>query len=85
MTGTSQQNNKSPQVHIPAASAAGNTSVSVTLDPQAQLESDKRAVYRSVLGRVCTLIWTQIPTRFLPEKACRGFVFNHCPVSVSAW
>lgn len=46
MTGTSQQNTKTPQVHIPAASAAGNTSVSVTLDPQAQLESDKRAVYR---------------------------------------
>lgn len=48
MTGTTQQNTKTPQVHIPAASAAGNTSVSVTLDPQAQLESDKRAVYRSV-------------------------------------
>nr|XP_040037839.1 homeobox protein PKNOX2 isoform X2 [Gasterosteus aculeatus aculeatus]XP_040037840.1 homeobox protein PKNOX2 isoform X2 [Gasterosteus aculeatus aculeatus] len=45
MTGTTQQNTKTPQVHIPAASAAGNTSVSVTLDPQAQLESDKRAVY----------------------------------------
>lgn len=48
MTGTTQQNTKTPQVHIPAASAAGNTSVSVTLDPQAQLESDKRAVYRLV-------------------------------------
>ncbi|KAK9536032.1 hypothetical protein VZT92_005852 [Zoarces viviparus] len=45
MTGTTQQNPKTPQVHIPAASATGNTSVSVTLDPQAQLESDKRAVY----------------------------------------
>ncbi|XP_014841545.1 PREDICTED: homeobox protein PKNOX2 isoform X1 [Poecilia mexicana] len=45
MTGTTQQNSKTPQVHIPAASAAGNNSVSVTLDPQAQLESDKRAVY----------------------------------------
>lgn len=48
MTGTTQQNTKTPQVHIPAASAAGNSSVSVTLDPQAQLESDKRAVYRLV-------------------------------------
>lgn len=48
MTGTTQQNTKTPQVHIPAATAAGNTSVSVTLDPQAQLESDKRAVYRFV-------------------------------------
>nr|XP_020469175.1 homeobox protein PKNOX2 isoform X3 [Monopterus albus] len=45
MTGTTQQNTKTPQVHIPTATAAGNTSVSVTLDPQAQLESDKRAVY----------------------------------------
>lgn len=53
MTGTTQQNTKTPQVHIPAASAAGNTSVSVTLDPQAQLESDKRAVYR----------WVQSPFR----------------------
>lgn len=51
MTGTTQQNTKTPQVHIPAASAAGNTSVSVTLDPQAQLESDKRAVYRLVLSQ----------------------------------
>ncbi|GLD47257.1 homeobox protein PKNOX2 isoform X2 [Lates japonicus] len=49
MTGTTQQNVKTPQVHIPAATAAGNTSVSVTLDPQAQLESDKRAVYRHPL------------------------------------
>lgn len=62
MTGTTQQNTKSPQVHIPAASAAGNTSVSVTLDPQAQLESDKRAVYRSVLRRVWALISTQVTT-----------------------
>ncbi|KAF6738542.1 Homeobox protein PKNOX2 [Oryzias melastigma] len=46
MTGTTPQNNKTTQVHIPAASAAGNSSVSVTLDNQTQLESDKRAVYR---------------------------------------
>lgn len=46
MTGTTQQNSKAQQVHITASSAAGNTPVSVTLDPQAQLESDKRAVYR---------------------------------------
>ncbi|KAJ3588753.1 hypothetical protein NHX12_009607 [Muraenolepis orangiensis] len=46
MTGTTQQSSKTPQVHIPAASAAGSTPISVTLDPQAQLESDKRAVYR---------------------------------------
>lgn len=55
MTGTTQQNTKTPQVHIPAASAAGNTSVSVTLDPQAQLESDKRAVYRLVQSPISSL------------------------------
>lgn len=78
MTGTTQQNTKSPQVHIPASSAAGNTSVSVTLDPQAQLESDKRAVYRSVLRHVCDLDTNHdcIAT-FLPDNACRGFVFNN--------
>lgn len=62
MTGTTQQNTKTPQVHIPAASAAGNASVSVTLDPQAQLESDKRAVYRLV----------QPPYR----AACAAVVYN---------
>lgn len=46
MTGTTQQNSKAQQVHISASAAAGATPVSVTLDPQAQLESDKRAVYR---------------------------------------
>ncbi|KAI2659742.1 Homeobox protein PKNOX2 [Labeo rohita] len=33
----------------PTASAAGATQVSVTLDPQAQLESDKRAVYSAAV------------------------------------
>lgn len=86
MTGTTQQNTKSPQVHIPAASAAGNTSVSVTLDPQAQLESDKRAVYRSVLCRVCALISTQIttvPPRFCLTTLEEVFVFNNYHVSIS--
>uniref|UniRef100_A0AAY4AZ24 Homeobox domain-containing protein n=1 Tax=Denticeps clupeoides TaxID=299321 RepID=A0AAY4AZ24_9TELE len=51
MTGTTQQNSKPQQVHIPASSNAGTNSVSVTLDPQAQLESDKRAVYS--FGGLC--------------------------------
>lgn len=46
MTGTAQQNSKAQQVHISASSGAGAAPLSVTLDPQAQLESDKRAVYR---------------------------------------
>jgi len=46
MTGTTQQNSKAQHVHLSAGSAAGTAPVSVTLDPQAQLESDKRAVYR---------------------------------------
>lgn len=68
MTGTTQQNAKTPQVHIPAASAAGNTSVSVTLDPQAQLESDKRAVYRlvqSLLGS-CVIILLSLVNEDMP-------------------
>ncbi|GAA6111172.1 homeobox protein PKNOX2 isoform X1 [Tachysurus ichikawai] len=46
MTGTAHQNSKAQQVHISASSGAGAAPLSVTLDPQAQLESDKRAVYR---------------------------------------
>lgn len=66
MTGTTQQNNKTPQVHIPAASAAANASVSVTLDPQAQLESDKRAVYRLVPFHHASPTLSH-PTHFLAE------------------
>lgn len=64
MTGTTQQNTKTPQVHIPAATTTGNTSVSATLDPQAQLESDKRAVYRLVQVYVsfkCLFVYAKAP------------------------
>ncbi|KAL6099195.1 pknox2 [Pungitius sinensis] len=74
MTGTTQQNPKTPQVHIPAASATGNTSVSVTLDPQAQLESDKRAVYRHPLFPLLALLFEKC------EQATQG---SECITSAS--
>nr|XP_046267429.1 homeobox protein PKNOX2 [Scatophagus argus] len=74
MTGNTQQNTKTPQVHIPAATAAGNTSVSVTLDPQAQLESDKRAVYRHPLFPLLALLFEKC------EQATQG---SECITSAS--
>uniref|UniRef100_A0A1A8VKZ2 PBX/knotted 1 homeobox 1 n=1 Tax=Nothobranchius furzeri TaxID=105023 RepID=A0A1A8VKZ2_NOTFU len=74
MTGTTQQITKAPQVHIPPASAAGNTSVSVTLDPQAQLESDKKAVYRHPLFPLLALLFEKC------EQATQG---SECITSAS--
>uniref|UniRef100_A0A8C5AWT8 Pbx/knotted 1 homeobox 2 n=1 Tax=Gadus morhua TaxID=8049 RepID=A0A8C5AWT8_GADMO len=74
MTGTTQQSSKTPQVHIPAASAAGNTPISVTLDPQAQLESDKRAVYRHPLFPLLALLFEKC------EQATQG---SECITSAS--
>uniref|UniRef100_A0A8C7Y499 Pbx/knotted 1 homeobox 2 n=1 Tax=Oryzias sinensis TaxID=183150 RepID=A0A8C7Y499_9TELE len=74
MTGTTPQNNKTTQVHIPAASAAGNSSVSVTLDTQTQLESDKRAVYRHPLFPLLGLLFEKC------EQATQG---SECITSAS--
>ncbi|XP_076876571.1 homeobox protein PKNOX2-like isoform X2 [Brachyhypopomus gauderio] len=74
MTGATQQNSKTPQVHISAASAAGATPVSVTLDPQAQLESDKRAVYRHPLFPLLALLFEKC------EQATQG---SECITSAS--
>ncbi|XP_071193429.1 homeobox protein PKNOX2-like [Salvelinus alpinus] len=74
MTGTTQQNSKAQQVHITASSAAGNTPVSVTLDPQAQLESDKRAVYRHPLFPLLALLFEKC------EQATQG---SECITSAS--
>ncbi|KAM9781627.1 homeobox protein PKNOX2 [Syngnathus typhle] len=74
MTGTTQQNSKTPQVHIPAATAGGNNSVSVTLDPQTQLESDKRAVYRHPLFPLLALLFEKC------EQATQG---SECITSAS--
>ncbi|GCB72176.1 hypothetical protein scyTo_0006190 [Scyliorhinus torazame] len=46
MTATAQQTTKTQPVHIPSPAAAATPVATVPLDPQAQLESDKRAVYR---------------------------------------
>lgn len=74
MTGTTQQTSKSQPVHIPASSAAGTTPVSVTLDPQAQLESDKRAVYRHPLFPLLALLFEKC------EQATQG---SECITSAS--
>ncbi|XP_051541043.1 uncharacterized protein LOC127433306 isoform X3 [Myxocyprinus asiaticus] len=74
MTGTTQQNSKAQHVHISAASVAGATTVSVTLDPQAQLESDKRAVYRHPLFPLLALLFEKC------EQATQG---SECITSAS--
>uniref|UniRef100_A0A671NHW2 Homeobox protein PKNOX2-like n=1 Tax=Sinocyclocheilus anshuiensis TaxID=1608454 RepID=A0A671NHW2_9TELE len=74
MTGTTQQNSKGQHVHLSAASAAGATQVSVTLDPQAQLESDKRAVYRHPLFPLLALLFEKC------EQATQG---SECITSAS--
>ncbi|XP_067289556.1 homeobox protein PKNOX2-like isoform X1 [Pseudorasbora parva] len=74
MTGTTQQNSKAQHVHLSAASAAGAGPVSVTLDPQAQLESDKRAVYRHPLFPLLALLFEKC------EQATQG---SECITSAS--
>ncbi|KAF4081999.1 hypothetical protein AMELA_G00146690 [Ameiurus melas] len=74
MTGTAQQNSKAQQVHISASSGTGATPLSVTLDPQAQLESDKRAVYRHPLFPLLALLFEKC------EQATQG---SECITSAS--
>ncbi|KAK3521437.1 hypothetical protein QTP70_004978 [Hemibagrus guttatus] len=74
MTGTAHQNNKAQQVHISASSGAGAAPLSVTLDPQAQLESDKRAVYRHPLFPLLALLFEKC------EQATQG---SECITSAS--
>ncbi|KAJ8403804.1 hypothetical protein AAFF_G00346720 [Aldrovandia affinis] len=74
MTGTTQPNSKAQPVHIPASSAAGTTPVSVTLDPQAQLETDKQAVYRHPLFPLLALLFEKC------EQATQG---SECITSAS--
>ncbi|XP_056096163.1 uncharacterized protein LOC130075548 isoform X4 [Rhinichthys klamathensis goyatoka] len=74
MTGTTQQNSKAQHVHLSAGSAAGAAPVSVTLDPQAQLESDKRAVYRHPLFPLLALLFEKC------EQATQG---SECITSAS--
>lgn len=64
MTATAQQPAKAQPVHISTPSAAASTPLpSTPIDPQAQLEADKRAVYRyrGILLPGCSLMWIPIP------------------------
>ncbi|XP_078540049.1 homeobox protein PKNOX2 [Lissotriton helveticus] len=76
MTATTQQTAKAQPVRIPASPAEANTPVPSTapLDPQAQLEADKRAVYRHPLFPLLTLLFEKC------EQATQG---SECITSAS--
>ncbi|XP_078283144.1 homeobox protein PKNOX2 isoform X2 [Rhinoraja longicauda] len=74
MTATTQQTTKTQPVHIPASSAAATPVPTVPLDPQAQLESDKRAVYRHPLFPLLALLFEKC------EQATQG---SECITSAS--
>ncbi|XP_029813273.1 homeobox protein PKNOX2 isoform X1 [Suricata suricatta] len=75
MTATAQAPSKTQAVHISAPSAAASTPVpSATIDPQAQLEADKRAVYRHPLFPLLTLLFEKC------EQATQG---SECITSAS--
>lgn len=76
MTATTQQTAKAQPVRIPAPPTEANTPVPSTapLDPQAQLEADKRAVYRHPLFPLLTLLFEKC------EQATQG---SECITSAS--
>ncbi|XP_054989993.1 homeobox protein PKNOX2 isoform X1 [Sorex araneus] len=75
MTATAQTPSKAQAVHIPAPAAAASTPVpSAPVDPQAQLEADKRAVYRHPLFPLLTLLFEKC------EQATQG---SECITSAS--
>ncbi|XP_016059888.1 PREDICTED: homeobox protein PKNOX2 [Miniopterus natalensis] len=75
MTATAQTPSKAQAVHISAPSAAASTPVpSAPIDPQAQLEADKRAVYRHPLFPLLTLLFEKC------EQATQG---SECITSAS--
>ncbi|KAI5766558.1 homeobox protein PKNOX2 [Enhydra lutris kenyoni] len=75
MTATAQAPSKTQAVHISAPSAAASTPVpSAPIDPQAQLEADKRAVYRHPLFPLLTLLFEKC------EQATQG---SECITSAS--
>uniref|UniRef100_A0A8D1S9E3 MEIS N-terminal domain-containing protein n=1 Tax=Sus scrofa TaxID=9823 RepID=A0A8D1S9E3_PIG len=75
MTATAQAPSKAQAVHISAPSAAASTPVpSAPIDPQAQLEADKRAVYRHPLFPLLTLLFEKC------EQATQG---SECITSAS--
>ncbi|XP_073441031.1 homeobox protein PKNOX2 isoform X2 [Dendrobates tinctorius] len=74
MTATAQQTAKAQPVHLPASSAVANPVPGAPIDPQAQLESDKRAVYRHPLFPLLTLLFEKC------EQATQG---SECITSAS--
>ncbi|XP_074792778.1 homeobox protein PKNOX2 isoform X3 [Natator depressus] len=75
MTATAQQPAKAQPGHITTPSGAANTPVpSTPIDPQAQLEADKRAVYRHPLFPLLTLLFEKC------EQATQG---SECITSAS--
>ncbi|NWS16834.1 PKNX2 protein, partial [Pachyramphus minor] len=75
MTATAQQPTKAQPVHLATPAAAANTPVPATgSDPQAQLEADKRAVYRHPLFPLLTLLFEKC------EQATQG---SECITSAS--
>nr|XP_027801317.1 homeobox protein PKNOX2 isoform X3 [Marmota flaviventris]XP_027801318.1 homeobox protein PKNOX2 isoform X3 [Marmota flaviventris]XP_034492355.1 homeobox protein PKNOX2 isoform X3 [Marmota flaviventris] len=75
MTATAQPPSKTQAVHISAPSATASTPVpSAPIDPQAQLEADKRAVYRHPLFPLLTLLFEKC------EQATQG---SECITSAS--
>ncbi|XP_069869688.1 homeobox protein PKNOX2 isoform X2 [Dipodomys merriami] len=75
MTATAQPPSKAQAVHISASSATASTPVpSAPIDPQAQLEADKRAVYRHPLFPLLTLLFEKC------EQATQG---SECITSAS--
>ncbi|XP_026634966.1 homeobox protein PKNOX2 isoform X2 [Chionomys nivalis] len=75
MTATTQPPSKAQPVHISAPSATASTPVpSAPIDPQAQLEADKRAVYRHPLFPLLTLLFEKC------EQATQG---SECITSAS--
>ncbi|NXS07384.1 PKNX2 protein, partial [Neodrepanis coruscans] len=75
MTATAQQPTKAQPVHLATPAAGANTPVPATGgDPQAQLEADKRAVYRHPLFPLLTLLFEKC------EQATQG---SECITSAS--
>eukprot|EP00062_Callorhinchus_milii_P011227 gi/632957165/ref/XP_007894324.1/ PREDICTED: homeobox protein PKNOX2 [Callorhinchus milii] len=74
MTATPQQPSKTQPGHLPTSSAAATPVPNVPLDPQAQLESDKRAVYRHPLFPLLALLFEKC------EQSTQG---SECVTSAS--
>ncbi|XP_075579421.1 homeobox protein PKNOX2 isoform X3 [Pelecanus crispus] len=75
MTATAQQPTKAQPVHLATPAAATNAPVPAAAgDPQAQLEADKRAVYRHPLFPLLTLLFEKC------EQATQG---SECITSAS--